>query len=136
MNEVELHRVFGTQYGKPAVSPIEAILLTLWVLANEESFRGVADRFGFSRGHAHSIVIKTVKHICKHKRNYIRWPEGAEFHRNVEDFSQLRDQSFPNVVGVVDGTHIPIPAPTNDDSFYNRKGYHSMQLQVTVYTVS
>lgn len=29
----------------------------------------------------------------------------------------------------MDGTQIPIPGPTADNSYYNRKGFHSLQLQ-------
>lgn len=36
---------------------------------------------------------------------------------------------FLDVFGCVDGTHIAIPGPTDDNSYYNRKGFHSEQLQ-------
>lgn len=120
-----------TKVGRPPVQPGEAFLMSLWVMANQESFRTVADRFGFSKGHAHTIFMTTVKKICLFKDNYIKWPEGDTFRKTVQDFNVLRgDKSFPNVVGCVDGTHILIPGPKGDDSFYNRKGSHSMILQV------
>lgn len=34
-----------------------------------------------------------------------------------------------DVFGCIDGTHIAIPGPLNDNSYYNRKGYHSVVLQ-------
>ena len=38
---------------------------------------------------------------------------------------------FPGIVGVLDGTDIGLAAATGGDSDYiNRKGYHSLQLQV------
>lgn len=38
---------------------------------------------------------------------------------------------FPQVIGAIDGTHIKIAAPKlNTQSYINRKGFHSMQLQV------
>ena len=40
---------------------------------------------------------------------------------------------FPNVVGCIDGTHIPIFRPEVDPEHYvNRKGYHSINVQVTI----
>lgn len=37
-------------------------------------------------------------------------------------------------VGFIDGTHIrPTHAPDEDYDYYNRKGYPSMQLQVTYF---
>lgn len=39
--------------------------------------------------------------------------------------------TFPKVIGATDGTHIKIDAPkSNPDCYVNRKGYHSIQLQV------
>jgi hypothetical protein len=32
------------------VSPEVRLLLTLWILGNQESFRGVGDRFGMMKG--------------------------------------------------------------------------------------
>lgn len=41
---------------------------------------------------------------------------------------------FPKVIGAIDGTHIKIEAPTeNPVDYINRKGYHSIQLQVDYY---
>ncbi|KAI0216810.1 putative nuclease HARBI1, partial [Lamellibrachia satsuma] len=38
---------------------------------------------------------------------------------------------FPNVVGCIDGTQIRIQAPSeNEHEFINRKGYHSINVQV------
>ncbi|MGH0116570.1 UNVERIFIED_CONTAM: hypothetical protein FKN15_014770, partial [Acipenser sinensis] len=40
--------------------------------------------------------------------------------------------NFLNVVGVVDGTHIQIRAPSNDEYHYVcRKGHHSLNVQLT-----
>ncbi|XP_068177256.1 putative nuclease HARBI1 [Antennarius striatus] len=38
---------------------------------------------------------------------------------------------FPNVIGCIDGTHIPIKAPSQDDgAFVNRKSVHSINVQI------
>ncbi|KYM82967.1 Putative nuclease HARBI1 [Atta colombica] len=38
---------------------------------------------------------------------------------------------FPNVIGTIDGIHIKICAPKEDSDLYiNRKGFHSMNVQV------
>lgn len=38
---------------------------------------------------------------------------------------------FPKVIGAIDGTHINIIAPKNcPEAYINRKGHHSIQLQV------
>jgi len=44
---------------------------------------------------------------------------------------------FPKVIGALDGTHINIPAPKdNPEAYVNRKGHHSIQLQVLCCSVS
>lgn len=37
---------------------------------------------------------------------------------------------FPKVIGAIDGTHVKIAPKKNPESYVNRKGYHSIQLQV------
>lgn len=61
----------------------------------------------------------------------IKFPTNIQELRRVEDtFVQLRRRRpFPNVIGCVDGTHISIPGPAHDNSYYNRKGFHSIVLQ-------
>lgn len=42
--------------------------------------------------------------------------------------------TFPDVLGAIDGTHINIPAPhEHQEAYINRKGHHSIQLQVCLY---
>jgi len=42
--------------------------------------------------------------------------------------------SFPGVIGAIDGTHINIRAPPkHPETYVNRKGHHSIQLQVFYY---
>nr|CAI5841833.1 unnamed protein product [Callosobruchus analis] len=54
---------------------------------------------------------------------------NPECFRGVTDRFGLSVGSFPGVVGCVDGTHIQIPGPRRDNSYYNRKGTHSVLLQ-------
>uniref|UniRef100_A0A8C1NWL1 Putative nuclease HARBI1 n=1 Tax=Cyprinus carpio TaxID=7962 RepID=A0A8C1NWL1_CYPCA len=44
---------------------------------------------------------------------------------------------FPNVIGAIDCTHIPIKAPPgpNEGDFVNRKGVHSVNVQVIIYYI-
>ena len=40
---------------------------------------------------------------------------------------------FPQCIGAIDGTHIPIIAPKEHPlDYYNRKGYHSVLMQALV----
>ncbi|CAG9834545.1 unnamed protein product [Diabrotica balteata] len=55
----------------------------------------------------------------------IKWPSGEEKMKIERNF---RQNNFPGVIGVIDGSHIKIDKPTNDpDSYLNRKHYYSIQ---------
>jgi hypothetical protein len=41
--------------------------------------------------------------------------------------------NFPNIFGLIDGTHVRIIAPSqHEDQFVNRKGYYSFNVQVVL----
>ncbi|KTG32269.1 hypothetical protein cypCar_00040480 [Cyprinus carpio] len=44
----------------------------------------------------------------------------------------ISSSGFPSVIGAIDCTHIPIKAPPgpNEGDFVNRKGFHSVNVQV------
>jgi hypothetical protein len=62
--------------GRPSVNREKMTLMSIWVLANEESFRGVADRFGLERGHAHRIFLQWCNAVLDITSQYIIWPTG------------------------------------------------------------
>ncbi|WAR16241.1 HARB1-like protein, partial [Mya arenaria] len=96
------------------------LLATVWLLSNQESYRGVADRFGLSKGTLHLTVMANAY-----------FPGTMQAMKEVAEGFMARC-GFPGVVGAIDGTHIPIPAPTTEHRafFINRKGFSSMVLQV------
>lgn len=62
---------------------------------------------------------------------FIQWPIGDHAAAVMHGFE--RTSMFPRTIGAVDGTHIQIDAPTeNAVDYINRKGYHSIQLQVGI----
>lgn len=71
---------------------------------------------------------RVTRALVKLASSVIRWPTKARaeaFWRGFEGIS-----AFPKVL---DATHIHIAAPrVNPESYINRKGYHSIQLQVGV----
>lgn len=117
---------------RPRIDTERALLMTIWALGNLCSYRDVADRFGVSKGSAVGTVLFICQELTKLSTKYVNWPSGDEIRAVIDKFGKLRGiHSFPNVIGCIDGMHIEIPAPSVDAvSYYNRKGFHSLILQV------
>ncbi|XP_023232867.1 putative nuclease HARBI1 [Centruroides sculpturatus] len=116
--------------GRPLISFTKEVLLSNWTLANQESYRGIEDRFGVNKGQACTIFIDFCQKMCRMIGKFITWPNDS-LERTVYKFEELRSVSLPGVIRCVDGTHIHIKAPKEDSqSYYNRKGRHSILLQI------
>ena len=117
---------------RKAVSTEKRVAITLWFLSTGADYRTIGHLFGVSK----STVCVVTKEVCaaivEHLLpEYIKIPTGAALDENVRHFRV--DHSFPQCVGAVDGTHIPIVSPRECPAdYYNRKGWHSIILQGTV----
>lgn len=59
----------------------------------------------------------------------MQWPTERRAIEVMRGFE--RASGFPKTIGAIDGTHIRINAPKkNPVDYINRKGFHSIQLQV------
>ncbi|XP_067275523.1 putative nuclease HARBI1 [Pseudorasbora parva] len=108
-----------------------------------ENILGIALRF-FASGHflysvgdsehvGKATVCRAVRTVCLALKQllptFVQFPGHkpllvikGEFHRVA---------GFPNVIGCIDGTHIPIKAPSiNEGDYVNRKSIHSINVQV------
>lgn len=102
------------------------MLMTLWLMGNQESYRGVADRFGVNRGTLHYVVEQMVMTWQQCAGELIVWPQDIE--QVAETF--FRKWKFPGVVGAVDGSHIEIKASKEEQwPYHNRKDVHSVIIQ-------
>lgn len=87
-------------------------------------------KFDVGKATAWRAVKRVVKAICKLRSNFIQWPTEQEAFYTSNRIE--RRYKFPGVLGAVDGTHIKIPSPKRDSqSYINRKGVYSIQLQVS-----
>jgi len=83
-----------------------------------------------SKGTAWRSIHETIHSLLKIRNNHIYFPDQSQFPA-IE--SQFRHASnFPGVIGCVDGTHIPLKVPNNNQAelFRCRKGYKSLNVQM------
>ena len=75
------------------------------------------------------MLTQFVNSITTKASRYIYFPRSrGEVAKTKHDFYQLA--RFPGVIGCIDGSHIPIVAPPEDEFvFINRKGFHSINIQ-------
>ncbi|KAK9685405.1 DDE superfamily endonuclease [Popillia japonica] len=91
--------------GHPEILLEKQGMITLWCLANMESFRSIGDRFGISKS------TYRVPGLCI-----------------MEAFQAIN--GLEGVIGCIDGSHIKILPPQEyPNSYCNRKNFHSVLLQ-------
>ncbi|XP_062587984.1 putative nuclease HARBI1 [Saccostrea cucullata] len=104
------------------------VFATLRFLASGSQQRVIGDTLGISKASVCRSIDDVINILCRTMTN-IKFPTGdAETTRTKVGFHAIA--GFPNVLGAIDGTHIPITAPTTDEHLYVcRKGYHSINVQ-------
>ena len=91
--------------------------------------RSVAEKFGVGRATAFRALRRVIYALYCVAPLFIRWPRDQYAVNVMEHFEE--SCGFPNIIGAIDGTHIKIRAPVEDaNSYINRKGFHSINLQV------
>ena len=115
------------------VSVEQRVAVTLWKLATNIEYRTLSNLFGLGKSTVCTIVVETCRVIAeKLLSKYIRIPRGEMLKEVVQGFEAL--WGFPQALGAIDGTHIPIIKPLESASdYYNRKGIYSIIMQALVY---
>ena len=89
-------------------------------------FYATGDVHGVSQSSVSRCVTAVSTSLSGKASKYIHFPTDQR--TVIHDFHSIA--GFPNVVGCVDGTHIPISAPhTNENTYVCRKGFHSINVQ-------
>ena len=117
-----------TTFRKP-VTVEERVAVTIWKLATNVEYRTLAIMFGLGRSTVAEIVVETCREIAAHLlTEYVKIPSGDRLKEVVDGFETF--WGFPQAVGAIDGSHIPIIRPEESGSdYYNRKGYYSILVQ-------
>ena len=89
----------------------------------------VCDCFNVGRATAVRSVRRVVNALVSLREQFIKWPTEEKVVTSEREFRSKK--GFPDVLGLIDGTHVKLDVPKNNaDGYVNRKGYHSIQLQV------
>ena len=115
-----------------AITVQHRLAVTLWCLATPTEYCTIAHLFGIGRPTVCEIVHETVEAIVtKLRKEYITFPTGQAQQDVINGFECK--WGFPQCVGAVDGSHVPVQPPTqNHTDYYNRKGWYSILVQVVV----
>lgn len=106
--------------------------MTLYKLATCGEYRTVGDVFGVHKSTVHKHFYSVIKAINSTlMKEFIQMPD--------EERAQLISHRFkticgiPQIIGCIDGSHIPILAPSEGrKDFVNRKSWTSLVLQAVV----
>ena len=121
-----------TTHLRKTVAVEKKIAAVLWKLATEGGYRHVGHLFGISD----STLCLSMREVCeaiveKLLPRYIQFPSGYRLQEVVDGFDSK--WGFPQVIGAIDGSHIPIKRPADfHTDYYNRKCFYSMILQAVV----
>lgn len=114
--------------GRPEIPIQKQLMAVLWLLATPDSYRSVGEKFNMSKSLLSVSFFRIIELIIMNASNIIVWALGEELTRQKELFFHIA--GIPNVIGVVDGTYIPIKAPKNDaEVFVTRKCNYAITLQ-------
>lgn len=114
--------------------PLETKVITFLHYLRSRTFQwSLASSSGTSQATVSDNISQCTDRLLSIALNTINFPTDPESitARKQGFFDIHRPKGFPNIIGVVDGTHIGIIAPNEDeDKFVNRKNYHSINCQV------
>ena len=114
---------------RKAIPTHKRVAVALWRLATNADYRTIGHLFGISKASVLVIVEDFCSAVTNHLApKYIKIPTGNELKKSVTEFETK--WGFPQRMGAVDGSHIPIKAPVKFHAdYHNRKGWYSIILQ-------
>ncbi|XP_029899991.1 putative nuclease HARBI1 [Myripristis murdjan] len=113
-----------------ALTSQQILCVALRFFANGSFLYDVGDAERLSK----ATVCRAVRKVCLALKqilpNFVVFPGQKPLSAIKEEFHRIA--GFPNVIGCIDGTHIPITAPSHNEAEYvNRKSIHSINVQIT-----
>ncbi|XP_048240406.1 putative nuclease HARBI1 [Haliotis rufescens] len=104
------------------------VLVALRFFASGSFLQITGDTIGIDKSTASRVVRKVSLAIASLVPKFVTWPSERDIGDIRKEFYNI--SRFPGVIGCIDGTHVRIQAPSdNEPAFVNRKGYHSINVQ-------
>ncbi|XP_034944035.1 protein ALP1-like [Chelonus insularis] len=117
--------------GKIPISADISVIIFLWFIGNTEPLRTFSERFDVSISSVFRIIRRVADFLLYKSPDIIKWPQNGQIPNITNKFQLIA--GMPNVIGAIDCTHVKIVTPkVNSRDFYNRKKYHSINLQGVV----
>uniref|UniRef100_A0A8C2BNU1 Putative nuclease HARBI1 n=1 Tax=Cyprinus carpio TaxID=7962 RepID=A0A8C2BNU1_CYPCA len=115
-----------------AITPEKKVITTLRYLATGKMQQCSSDDLGLSQSSVSRVITQTLTALSQPNivTQFVSFPLDARtLHTHKRAFMDIA--GFPGVVGVIDGTHVRIIAPSEDEAvFVNRKNFHSINVQI------
>ena len=114
---------------KGALNPAMQLMVALRFYACGAFQQVIGDTFGISKMTVHKTVQRVSAVLFTQLERHVFLPCQEAANANKRKF--FSKYGFPGCFGCVDCTHVKIQAPTeNEGEFVNRKGYHSINVQL------
>ena len=117
---------------RDCIPPAKVLALGLYRLAHGNSYSTIGPVFNVGKSTVIEAVQDVVKGLYELRDEYVKFPETiAEVSSLIATFGDLTN--LPNVVGVIDGSHIRIKAP-NDSApdYFSLYQQHDFIIQAIV----
>ena len=113
-----------------SLSAMEQVLVTLRILASGSFLEVIGDTFlSYDKSTVSRVVRRVTLALVSKVNDFVKFPTTA----NEQDESKhglSRVGGFASAIGCIDGTHVRIKAPSqNEPDYVNRKGFHSINVQ-------
>lgn len=111
-----------------ALTPVLQVLLTLWFHATGTFQDVIEELIGVSQVTSRTVT-RVTDILVRHVSEWVKMPTRREADITKRKFFAM--QGVHNVIGCIDGTHMRIQEPREQEHEYvNRKNYHSISVQV------
>lgn len=113
-----------------SLSAKEQILITLRFVASGSFLEVIGDTFGsYDKSTVSRVVRRVTQALAAKVNDFIKFP-ATRAERDEIKQGMFRIGGFPCTIGCIDGTHVRIKSPSqNEPDYVNRKGFHSINVQ-------